>query len=81
MKKTTAVLLGAAAFAIGGTAPAMATPAEPGTPGEANCVGQSMAYLTQYVADDHIHHGLGNFVHHLFPVGALQGLVREYCSR
>jgi hypothetical protein len=46
MKKTTAALVGAAAFALSAT-PAIAGQDTPGTPGTPNCKGQSAAYLAQ----------------------------------
>lgn len=53
---------------------------EPGTPGEANCHGQTIAYLNEAAGDLDIH-GIGNLAKASgFSVQEVQAIVDEFCN-
>ena len=53
---------------------------EPGVPGTANCVGQTMAYLAQLGSEADVH-GLGNLAEALgASVQEIKAIVAEYCA-
>ncbi len=65
----------------GGAFAAGSNHADPGTPGDANCVGQTMAYLAQVGPQLGINPGIGNLAS---AVGAsaqdVKTIVEQYCA-
>ena len=82
MKKQTAALICAIGFALS-AAPAMAGPHAdaPGTPGDANCVGQSTAFLAQASKELLGEPGLGNLARASgFSVKEVHAVVQAFCA-
>ncbi len=80
MKKKLAILLGSAMLMAAPAATAFADVTEPGTPGDPNCHGQTIAYLAQVFGFADIH-GIGNLAKALgWDVKAVQELVDSYCG-
>lgn len=65
---------------VGGVSAASPNHTEPGTPGAPNCVGQTMAFLTQLGSEADVH-GIGNLAAALdVPVKELKAAVAGYCA-
>ena len=82
MKKLTAV---AATLVLGVAGTALADPpTEPGTPGEANCKGQTIAYLAQFGKTDPLperFRGLGGIAKAAgLTVKEVHAVVEDYCD-
>lgn len=83
MKYRFLALIAALALTLGMFGSAVAGSAnhtEPGTPGEKNCVGQTMAYLAQVGQPEGIP-GIGNLAREAdLSVKEVKAIVEEYCA-
>jgi hypothetical protein len=83
MRKMVLAVAFASLMATTGVLAASSNHELPGTPGEKNCIGQSIAYLSQVgVALGAAHPGLGNLVPItvVSSVKEIQEVVRAYCA-
>lgn len=72
--------IGGVAFTSGGAFAASPNQALPGTPGTANCVGQTMSYLAQALSGSGIT-GIGNLaVAANLSVKEIKAIVEAYCA-
>ena len=76
-----AAISGALLMSAAGTALAASeNQAEPGVPGDPNCVGQTMAYLAQVGTESGIH-GIGGIADAFdLSVKEVKAIVSEYCA-
>ena len=73
--------IGGVAFSTGGAFAASPNQATPGTPGTANCVGQTMAYLAQGHESLPGVTGIGNVAStHGLSVQEVKALVEAFCA-
>ena len=72
--------IGGVAFTTGGAFAASPNQAAPGTPGDANCVGQTMAYLAQGNVSPGVT-GIGNVANlYSLSVKEVKAIVVAYCA-
>ena len=71
--------IGGVAFTTGGAFAASPNQAAPGTPGDANCVGQTMAWLAQVGTSVGLQ-GIGHVAPFFGGVKELKAIVEAYCA-